>query len=158
MDPTFEEELIIQLLVTNECRDDVVTALDTIADELYFIDQDGLRSFVPTWSTTIPDCPVTYEIGRIDELTGQERPLSLDELAVITFNPSDGQMSYSTSNYGLDGQTWTIRLYLRSTYSVTSQREGDYLFDIEFRDVCWETVLVAAEFQNPNYVFDLWQL
>lgn len=42
------------------------------------------------WSTTIAGCPVTYEIGRIDDDTGLERPLTTDELAVITFSDVDG--------------------------------------------------------------------
>ena len=99
---------------------------------------------------------MTYEIGRIDDLTGLERPLTLDELAVITFDSSNGQMSYQTSNYELDGEIWTIRLYKKSTYTITAMQEGEYLFDIEFKDICWESVLVSAEFLNPDYVFDLW--
>ena len=63
-----------------------MTALNTIADELYYIAEDGERAFVPTWSITIVGCPVTYEIGRIDELTGLERILAPEELAIITFS------------------------------------------------------------------------
>ena len=100
---------------------------------------------------------MTYEIGRIDDLTGLERPLTVDELAVITFDSSNGQMSYQTSNYELDGEIWTIRLYKKSTYSITAMQEAEYLFDIEFKDICWESVLVSSEFLNPDYVFDLWQ-
>ena len=61
-----------------------MTALSSIANELYYIAEDGVRAFVPTWSTTVMGCPVTYEIGRIDELTGLERALAAEELAVIT--------------------------------------------------------------------------
>ena len=63
-----------------------MTALSSIANELYYIAEDGVRAFVPTWSTTVMGCPVTYEIGRIDELTGLERALAAEELAVITFS------------------------------------------------------------------------
>ena len=90
MDPTYSEELIIILRVVNGCQNDEVKALDTIADELYYIAEDGTRQFAPTWSTTIAGCPVTYEIGRIDDDTGLERPLTTDELAVITFSDVDG--------------------------------------------------------------------
>ena len=65
-------------------------------------------------------------------------------------------MSYSTSDYSLDGQVWSIRLYKKSTYSITPKQEGEYLFDIEFRDICWDSVLVSAEFANPDYIYDLW--
>ena len=64
---------------------------------------------------------MTYEIGRIDEVTGIERPLNVDELAVITFDDTNGEMSYLTSNYDLDGEIWTIRLYKKSTYSITAK-------------------------------------
>ena len=63
-----------------------MTALSSIANELYYIAEDGVRAFVPTWSTTVMGCPVTYEIGRIDELTALERALAAEELAVITFS------------------------------------------------------------------------
>ena len=66
-------------------------------------------------------------------------------------------MSYETSDYDLDGQIWKIRLYKKSTYSITAKAEAEYLFDIEFKDICWESVLLSAEFENPDYVFDLWQ-
>ena len=68
----------------------MVTPLDTIPDELYYIAEDGTKSFVPTWSTTIPGCPVTYEIGRINDITGLEEPLTAAELVVITFDITDG--------------------------------------------------------------------
>ena len=66
-------------------------------------------------------------------------------------------MSFDTSNFSLDGEIWTIRLYKRSTYSTGAKQDGVYLFDIEFRDICWESKLTPAEFENPEYVFDLWQ-
>ena len=83
--PTYQEELVVVLTVANECTTDEVVPLATITDQLYYIDEDGNVSFVPSWSTSIPGCPVTYEIGRMDEKTGLERPLNVDELAVVTF-------------------------------------------------------------------------
>lgn len=133
-----------------------MTPLSTIANELYYIDEDGTRSFNPTWSTAIPGCPATYEIGLIEN--GVERPLTADEKAVINFDDTDGSMSYSTSDFGLDGQIWPIRIYKKSTYSEIPEGEGEYTFDIEFRDLCWDSSLQAAEFHNPDYVFDVWQL
>ena len=66
-------------------------------------------------------------------------------------------MSFVTSDFALDGEIWTIRLYKRSTYSIGPKQNGVYLFDIEFRDICWESKLQSAEFEYPEYVFDLWQ-
>ena len=43
-----------------------MTALDTIADELYYIAEDGLVNYEPTWTHTMVDCPVTYEVSRVD--------------------------------------------------------------------------------------------
>ena len=66
-------------------------------------------------------------------------------------------MYYSTSDYGLDGEIWTIRLYKRSTYSNSPKQDGEYVFDIEFRDICWDSVLEPPYFRQSPYVFDLWQ-
>ena len=45
MDPSYEEELLIELIVSNDCATDEVTALDSIEDELYYIAENGVRSF-----------------------------------------------------------------------------------------------------------------
>ena len=91
MDPTYAEELEINLVVNNDCQIDDVTALDVIADEVYTIGFDGIRFFNPTWSTTIPGCPVTYEIERvIDVVNGVSVPLTAKELAVLSHNIQDG--------------------------------------------------------------------
>ena len=74
-------------------------------------------------------------------VNGIERPLTAGEKAVISFSSSDGSMSYKTDDYSIDGEIWTIRLYKRSKFSESKQRDGAYLFDIEFRDVCWDSDL-----------------
>lgn len=74
-------------------------------------------------------------------VAGVERPLTIEEQAVITHDNSDGSMSYSTSDYALDGQVWNIRLYKRSTFSEVFDQDGVYLFEIEFRDICWDSNL-----------------
>lgn len=155
MDPVYSEELEILLEVNNDCQLDEVRALSTIDQQLYYINVDGLRDFDPTWSTTVPGCPATYEIGRI--VNGVERPLTPEEFAVINYSIYDGQMSYSTADYALDGEIWEIRLYKRSTYSISSMQDGEYLFDIEFRDICWDSVLEPPVFLRPDYLFDVWQ-
>ena len=63
-----------------------MTALESIEDELYYIAENGMRSFELTWSTIIAGCPVTYEIGRIDSRSGLERALTVEEAAVISFS------------------------------------------------------------------------
>ena len=75
MNPTYSEELIILLNVRNDCQLDEMTPMSSISNELYYIDRDGKRSFAPTWSSTIVGCPVTYEIGRVEN--NVERPLTL---------------------------------------------------------------------------------
>lgn len=65
-------------------------------------------------------------------------------------------MTLQTQDYSLDGEVWTIRLYQESTYSETGQRQGAYLFEVEFRDVCWDSALTPARFTQTEYVFDLW--
>ena len=83
--------------------------------------------------------------------------MAAQEIDVITFDGTDGRMSFATSDYSLDAEVWKIRLYKKSTYSVHSKQEGEYRFDIEFRDICWDSVITAAEFEFLDYVYDLWQ-
>ena len=49
MNPTYTEELIIILNVNNFCRIDTVIPLSTIPNQLYYIAEDGVVSFAPTW-------------------------------------------------------------------------------------------------------------
>jgi len=49
-----------------------------------------------------------------------------------------------------------MKLFKRSTYSASVQQDAVYLFDIEFRDPCWDSVLQAAS--APDYTFDVWEL
>ena len=100
MDPVYTEDLEFNLEVNNDCQLDIVTATSTIDDETYIIAADGVRKFEPTWTTTVPGCPVTFEIGIVEN--GVERPFAKKETDVITYNPADGRMSYRTSDFLLD--------------------------------------------------------
>ena len=65
-------------------------------------------------------------------------------------------MEYSTDNFALDGETWIVSIKMVSTFS-NQPDEPQYVFDIEFRDSCWDASIQAAEFSNYDYIYDLWQ-
>ena len=67
-------------------------------------------------------------------------------------------MTLSTSDYALDGEIWTIRLFMRSTFSSTDKRDGAHIFDIEFRDICWDSVLLEASFDETYLMYDVWEM
>ena len=142
MDPVYAEELLIDLNVNNNCKFDVVTTESMIDDQLYYIDVNDTVFLEPTWSSNVTGCPATYEIGRV--VDGVERPLTPEEYVVISHSVFDGHMSYFTEEFDYDGEVWTIRLYRLSTYSSMDNDDGEYLFDIEFRDECWDSVLQPA--------------
>lgn len=155
MNPTYSEELLIDLNVKLNCDPDDVSALSTIPYQIYYIGIDGTRDFAPTWDNTVFGCPATYEISRIE--AGVERPLTAAEYAVLTHSTVDGDLSMTTSDYFLDSEIWTIRLYKVSTLSIGPNRVGEYIFDIEFRDICWDSDLLRAVFEEGEYIWDLWQ-
>ena len=138
MDPVYSEELLIELKVRDACPEDEVTPTSSISNTLYYIAEDGLINYEPTWTHTKVDCPITYEVSRI-ETDGTERALTAEEELVLVHDKSNGWLDLNTSNYELDGQIWTIRLFMRSPISETDKRDGVYLFDIEFRDICWDS-------------------
>ena len=73
------------------CEDDEVTATGaTISDETYYLNYDGLLSWAPTWSSTVPGCPFTYEIGRI--VSSVEQSLTSLETDVLTHSTVDGSL------------------------------------------------------------------
>ena len=90
MNPVYKEELLIELQVNDGCEDDEVTTTDTIPFQLYYIAETGLVSFKPTWTHTELGCPITYEIGRIDDTTGLERALTADESSVLVQDKTNG--------------------------------------------------------------------
>ena len=138
-----EQSFDISLFLDIDCTLDVVTPLASIDNQSYLIAVDKLQSFAPTWLQSKPDCPVTYEIMKV--VSGAERPLTASELRVITFQESDGSMSYSTNDFDLDGKIWTLSIKMKSTFSKKPD-VVQYVFDIRFRDSCWEANLVPAEF------------
>ena len=64
------------------CPDDEVTPTSTIDNTLYYIAEDGLISYKPTWTHTLFDCPIIYGVNRIDA-DGTERPLTASEQLVL---------------------------------------------------------------------------
>ena len=155
MNPEFKETLFIDLEVLNECEIDSVTPLTSIPYQLYYIAEDPLFSFNPSWNSVIAGCPTFFDI-EIDD-GGVWRPLSAAELAVISFNSADGSFSFQTSDYALDGQIWLLNVFKKSTYSIGVAGKGEYIFDLEFRDICWDSTLTAAQFLQLDYIYDLWQ-
>lgn len=113
---------------------------------------------MPTWTHTEVGCPFTYEIGRLDDTTGVERALTADEASVLVIDPTNGHLDILTSDYALDGEIWTIRLYMRSTFATNPKQDGPIIFDIEFRDICWDSNLQAASFVDTVVYYDVWQL
>ena len=90
--PVFEEELIINLAVSNACLSDEVTATATaISDFSYYLQNDGLLSWSPTWSSTVDGCPTTFEIGRV--FTGVEQALTSHETAALTHSDGNGSLT-----------------------------------------------------------------
>ena len=90
MSPAYSEDLVIQLEVANECATDIVTPTSTISDQTFTIQLDSTKTENPTWSTSVPGCPVTYEIRRV--VVGVDQPLTGFETAALTFDSSDGQL------------------------------------------------------------------
>jgi len=156
MDLPYEEELIIELRVKDGCEDDQVTNLSVVADTLYNVAEDGLVRYMPTWSHSEEGCPIEYLVSRV--VGGVERPLSADEETVLKHFNTTGWLDLETSDYALDGEVWTIRLFMRSSFSKSPLRDGAHIFDIEFRDICWDSKLLAASFEEAFMLYEVWQM
>ena len=152
--PAYQDELLIVLDVQNGClNDEVTTTAAAINDLTYNINEDGTLSWSPTWSNSVTGCPQTFEIGRI--VTSVEQALTGHETAALTHYPgTDGHLELLSTDYALDGEVWTVKLYQKSTYSTHANAEGVYQFDITFRDICWDSVLTAAVFDSATYNFE----
>jgi len=156
MENVYTEELLIDLWVMDGCEDDDVTNLTTIDDTLYYIAEDGLVSYQPTWTHSELGCPILYMVSRI--VDGVERDLTPEEALVLTHNSANGWLDLQTSDYALDGEVWTIRLFMRSEFSKSDKKDGAHVFAIEFRDICWDSELTAAIFDLETFTYDVWQM
>jgi len=116
-----------------------VTNNSTISDTLYHIAEDGVVKYEPIWSHSKANCPIEYRVSRIENET--ERELTTAEKLVLHHDASNGWMNLTTDNYALDGEFWTIRLFMRSSFSTSPKMDGAHVFKIEFRDICWDSVL-----------------
>ena len=117
------------------------------------MNETGRLSWSPTWSSIVTGCPLTFKIGRI--VNGVEQALTSHETAALTHSTADGSLTLLSTNYALDGEVWTIKLYKKSTYSTHTKAEGIYQFDITFRDICWDSVLKASTFESSIFSWDL---
>ena len=122
--PAFSSELLIKLDMNNGCLADDVTNVTpaSIPSFTYLMANDGLLTWSPTWSSSVPGCPLTYEIGRI--VSTVEQALTAHETAALTHSSVDGSLQLQSSDYALDTEVWTIKLYKKSTYSVSANGEG----------------------------------
>ena len=157
--PSFQDELIISLDVANGCLNDQVTATGTaISDFTYNLQKDGLKSWSPTWSSSVAGCPLTFEIRRIIGVVEQEFVLTSHETSVLTHSNVNGSLALLSTNLNLNGEVWTIKLYKKSTYSTNASSEGIYKFKITFLDPCVVAVLTISPStmtSNPyTYVID----
>jgi len=92
----------------------------------------------------VTGCPLTYEIKRI--VNSAEQALTSHETAALIHSTADGSLQLLSTDYDLDGEIWTIKLYKKSTYSTHANSEGIYNFVVAFRDICWDSVLTPAVF------------
>ena len=128
-------------MIQPDCSLDIVTPVDKIADQTYLIGFDGTVSYEPKWTQSKPYCPVEYEFTRL--IGGSVVPMTLDETKIISFNESDGSLTLSTDDLSMHGLTWTLSITMKSTRS--EQPDGSqYLFNINFRDACWDAELKPA--------------
>ena len=148
--------MIISLDLANGCLIDEVTTTGTaISDFTYYLNNDGLLSWSPTFSSTVTGCPLTFEIGLI--VSTVEQALTSHETAVLTHSTVDGSLTLLSTDYALDGEVWTVKLYKKSTYSTHINSEGIYQFDVTFRDICWDSVLTPANFGSSTYTWNLYE-
>ena len=147
---------MIELKVKDGCEEDEVTNLSTIEDTLYYIAEDGLVKYQPTWTHSELGCPIEYLVSRI--VDGVERPLTDEEKTVLGHDDTNGWLDLITSDYALDGEIWTIRLFMRSSFSESPLKDGAHVFDIEFRDICWDSDLQSAAFAERYMLYEVWQM
>ena len=111
MDPTYKEELLIEVEVKNSCILDEVDVTGILNDQIpYYINEDGIVPFDPTWSHTLIGCPITFEIGIVE--AGVERPLNPVEIAVLNHSNVDGSVRLEATDYVLDGEIWEVKIYM----------------------------------------------
>ena len=89
--PAFQDELIVNLTVKTGCENDEVTPTGaSISSFTYRMNQDGIVTFSPTWSSSIVGCPLTFEIRRV--VSSVEQALTSHETAALTHSVVDGSL------------------------------------------------------------------
>lgn len=89
--PAFQDELLINLAMNNGCSQDVVTTTSPAIPSLtYTMTQTGLKTWSPTWTSSVAGCPLTYEIARI--VNSAPQLLTSHETAALTHSTVDGSL------------------------------------------------------------------
>lgn len=146
MDPAYSEELTFTIVIGDECTTDRITAISSLADIVYYVDLNEAVPLQPQWAQLRVECPKSFRITRV--VASLDQPLSPAETAILSQDASDGHMTLQTNDLVLDGQTWSIKVYMTSTYSTDTSFEAYHAFSIEFRDSCWDSELQAPVFDS----------
>ena len=107
---------MFDITLTDACAMDIMTT--TIAGGINDIDYPVARDPIvvaPLYNQADALCPSSYGISLI--ITGVETPLTTPQQSILTLNPSNGELTIDTSDAGLIGETWTVKLYFESTRS-----------------------------------------
>ena len=88
---------------------------------------------------------------------GETRSPSTDDFEIISYDPLDGKLMIETEDFGLHGRSWTLRVTRRSLLSTMAQNQATNFLTIRFKDVCWESALVAPQFIYTGVSFELYQ-
>lgn len=111
---------------------------------------------MPEWTTSVTqfNCPFLYELTITEN--GAERALTSADLAVVTFDNLTGEIQIATSDFTYDTIEWTFKVTKTSQLSTTAQREASVSIEVTFKDICWDSTLVAPQFIQSSLTFDLY--
>ena len=121
MDPIYSEVQKIAITVVNTCPTDTLSKIsDTFSDYIYYIGENMEESvwtyssskpkvktdFTANWSTSIPYCPMNFEIVRDFDDDGTYSTLTAHETAVVSLINPMGIGSPVTSFPASTDDTW----------------------------------------------------
>ena len=133
-----------------------MTTDQQIASFVYEINVEQAKQIDFTWITTGSQflCPFDLSIEVIER--NDKKGISAPD-QIYDFDNQIGSLTIEATDFTYHGVQWTFKVTKTSLLSKTTERSASYEVDVEFKDLCYESVLKPPQFLQKKLVFDLFQ-
>ena len=141
------------MISSSLCELEDIRTDGTVAPVVYKINAQRPVKLNPAWVSSVReiDCPFLHTL-EIQQTSGR-----IQDLSAITFDKADGSIIIATNDFAYDAVRLTLTVTKTSILSLTDASSAAHKISVGFKDICWESNLVAPQFVVNELSFDLYE-